>query len=204
MSGDPGVAVIYRQERRIEQESVTTHHLSMMGLLALEILMRRLPVQVWQKQFLILLIAILPDEEFLAVFRKSDQFPISQNNSLGVLPYLGKSFVISFQLSIHTLDTESGDYNNILHFSIGGDKEIYGDRTPAIWIVEGRAFQLASAINGNANYDPEINFEFETEKWYNFELSQLINDDAGVSSSIISYLKSIIKLFSMSMFFHSK
>ena len=116
------------------------------------------------------------------MFRKADQFAISQNNSIGVLPYLGKTFAISFQLVIHTLGTKSGDYNNIFHFSTGGDKEIYGDRTPAIWIFEGRTFQLSSAINGNANFHQNLtDFDFKTETWYNFEFSQILNDNAEVS-----------------------
>jgi len=46
VSGEPGVAVMYRQERKVEQDSATTQHLLMVVLLVLEIQLRKLPVKV--------------------------------------------------------------------------------------------------------------------------------------------------------------
>lgn len=43
--------------------------------------------------------------------------------------------------------------SNILHATIGGNKDKYGDRTPGIWFNPGTSsLHICSAVNGNVNY----------------------------------------------------
>ena len=107
------------------------------------------------------------------VFERPAQFTITKNNELGVLPTLEKSFSISFQLFINTFNRGFA-WRNILHFTIGQDNTVYGDRTPGLWIHKGK-FYVSSAINGNIDNAELIDFPFQTRKWYNIDIQQQEN-----------------------------
>ena len=102
----------------------------------------------------------------VVVFQKDEEFTTSHNHLLKELPEIGKAYKVTFQLLI-----TSSDDQNIIHFTIGGFNEAYGDRTPALWAYKGK-FYLYSAIDGNLSYQfvashPSLN------TWHNIEISQL-------------------------------
>ena len=66
----------------------------------------------------------------------------------------------------------AGIVRNILHLTIGGNGEVYGDRTPGLWVRAGTKLRLGSAIDGNKDYhfaSPDISLN----TWHSFEISQL-------------------------------
>jgi len=106
------------------------------------------------------------------VFKKTEQFTIRRNNLLGELPFIGKQFIVSFQLFI-TAPTV-GEFENIIHFTIGGDFENLGDRTPALWLTKGTRLYVGSAINRVPDYNMETSFSLSLNTWHNIEISQLM------------------------------
>ena len=116
------------------------------------------------------------------VFQISSEVAIAKNNSVGVLPNLGRSYIIAFQLFINTNPTVDfslpSQLYNIIHFTTGN-----GHRTPALWIhavrtAPGTNFRASSAINGNY-IAKDIAFATVTGKWYNIEISQLPQAEDG-------------------------
>jgi len=110
------------------------------------------------------------------VFLRPGNISINRNNKIGVLKNFGMTFVVSFKLFLNKLPTHI-KWTNILHFSTGNDGSNYGDRIPGIWLDSGSRFYVASALNGNKDYNKHMNLDVAENKWYNFEISQLPNDD---------------------------
>ena len=117
------------------------------------------------------------------VFNKTEQFDISRGNKLGVLPVLGRDFVISFQFMIDRFIADYPTLHSILHFNIFEDQllPLYGVITPALMIQGRTILVVASAINGNFWKNHIMNFRFATKKWYTVEISQLSDDDGKAS-----------------------
>ena len=114
------------------------------------------------------------------VFEKDEAFNITKNNQLAVLPYLGRSYEITFQLYLNTVPSSDAGFSSILHLTTGGDCCDYGQRTPALFTYSNNKFQFASAIDGNGNYYKTIDYQLTSQKWYNFEISQLLNSNLEV------------------------
>ena len=115
------------------------------------------------------------------VFRKEDQFDISSFYKLGVLPFIGKNYVISFQLFINKFEADSPTIHGILHFTSGG---LFGDVTPAFSIGGRDHWGVASAINGNSFDLQFVKSKIATKKWYSITISQLLNENGKASISI--------------------
>ena len=106
------------------------------------------------------------------VFKKAEQFAIQRNNLLGELPFIGKQFIISFQLFITA--SAVGELENIIHFTIGGDWQNLGDRTPVLWLTRGMRLYVGSAINRVPDYNMETSFSLSLNTWHDIEISQLM------------------------------
>lgn len=104
------------------------------------------------------------------VFQKAEEFTLRKNNLLGVLPFLGKQFVISFQLLITAATVE--EFENIIHFTIGS--AYLGKRTPALWLTKGTRLYVGSAINREPQYNMESYLSLSLNTWHNIEISQLM------------------------------
>ena len=78
-----------------------------------------------------------------------EEIAISRGNLLTTLASLKTQWRVSLQLKptsyldIHTFS---------VHLTIGGDKEEYGDRTPAIKFNPGKGMLIDSAVNGDKKY----------------------------------------------------
>lgn len=46
-------------------------------------------------------------------------------------------------------------WTNLLHLTLGGDVEAYGDRTPAIFFHRKQGMMVASAVSGEKNFRPK-------------------------------------------------
>ena len=113
------------------------------------------------------------------VFKKDEQFAITKNNLLGVLPYLGRTYEITYQVFLNKVSGGAGAFS-ILHLTTGKDCCDYGDRTPALWTNSNNFCFVRSAINGIGDYKKNIDHQLTAQKWYNFEISQLLNSDGEV------------------------
>jgi len=120
-----------------------------------------------------------------AVFIKPGEFAITKNNKLGEIS-LGRQYIITFQLFITAplpADTPHV-FGSVLHLTIGGnDHDVYGDRTPALWIYGGSTkLLLQTAINGHTlNSQSYIN-AISINTWIHMEISQLDNGSEIVFS----------------------
>ena len=102
------------------------------------------------------------------MFKEIEEFNLSKGKELVVLPCLGKEYVILFELLL----TEVTSWGSVIHFTIGGNKNNYGDRTPGLWVSKKRKFSLASAINGTSNNQFWPQDKLDLDKWYTIEISQ--------------------------------
>ena len=103
------------------------------------------------------------------MFNEIEEFTLCKGKELGILPCLGKEYVITFELLL----TEVNKWGSVIHFTIGGNKNSYGDRTPGLWVTKKGKFFLASAINGDSNKRFWPTDKPDTETWHKIEISQL-------------------------------
>jgi len=105
------------------------------------------------------------------VFQKREEFTLRRNHKLGDLLVLGKEYIITFELLL--IAAFSSYYGNIIHFTIGGDGQQYGDRTPVLFVHDETRLHLASAIDGDTNYHfntPALSLN----TWHSIEISQVL------------------------------
>ena len=113
------------------------------------------------------------------VFSHPGEHQLVKNTLLSTLPTLGKEWKISFQFKPTNYDFK--DWTNLVHLTVGGNHEHYGDRTPAIFFKPDRGLVVSSSINGeNNNYvrtrvpTPPVNH------WTTVSVSQIKSDCAYV------------------------
>eukprot|EP00092_Neocalanus_flemingeri_P021860 GFUD01023715.1.p1 GENE.GFUD01023715.1~~GFUD01023715.1.p1 ORF type:complete len:192 (-),score=26.52 GFUD01023715.1:1111-1686(-) len=95
---------------------------------------------------------------------------IKKSNQIALLPYIAKVYSVSFDVIINNLGTAR--WNSIIHLTIGADISVYGDRTPAVWLNDGKGFYICSAINGNKDKCYVDPIQREVGVWYHIEISQ--------------------------------
>ena len=98
---------------------------------------------------------------------------IKQNNQLVLLEYLGKEYKISFEVFAGHFKEDA--YQSVIHFTLGGNSDNYGDRTPAVWIKNDKKVTIASAISGDKNAFDDICC-LVAQKWTKIEISQTLVD----------------------------
>jgi len=113
------------------------------------------------------------------IFQKPEQVKLSRGFLSGMLPYISREYSIVFQLKFITIPSADSYYHSIIHFTTNGDHGVYGYRTPALWIGGDGKFYVASAIDGNPDYDQTIDGPLATGQWYTVEISQKFNAATG-------------------------
>ena len=96
-------------------------------------------------------------------------YAISKNNQRFLLDFLDKEYKISFEVFISQVKTDL--FQSVIHFTLGGNHDKYGDRIPAVWISNNKAVHIASAISGNKNSHDKVCCVKEG-KWTKIEISQ--------------------------------
>ena len=76
---------------------------------------------------------------------------VERSKLLGVLPWLGKTFSISFDMVIPDLSKNTAIWTNVLHLSSDGNCCKSGERIPGIWLHNGKKVTAAMDISGNGN-----------------------------------------------------
>jgi len=113
------------------------------------------------------------------VFKTLEEFTITSNNKLGDLSVLGREYNISFELLLTAVPNPATQYS-ILHFTIWGNAEAYGDSTPALYAYGNTRFNLCSAIDGNKRHCFTLHAHLDI--WTSIELSQVSNGSEIVFS----------------------
>ena len=97
-------------------------------------------------------------------------FGVSKNNLYQKIPILTKQWKVS--LDIMPTGVVDGR-SNIMHVGLGGDSEVYGDRTPSISFRPGTTeLTISSAISGNKNYYRTLP-AIPMHQWTKVEIDQI-------------------------------
>ncbi|XP_065661527.1 uncharacterized protein LOC105843664 isoform X4 [Hydra vulgaris] len=90
------------------------------------------------------------------------------NNMITTLPWLEKTFSISFKLKPESYPSTSG---NVIHLTTSGNYGQYGERCPSIWYRNDGYLIISTAIGGNGDFymPPQI---LPLNVWSSIRLSQ--------------------------------
>ena len=112
------------------------------------------------------------------IFIRSWPFDMVKNNLIAELPYIGKEYIISFQLLIteFPVDPNGHGYFSVIQVGLGGDNGPYGDRAPCVWLNMAKFLHIMSSISGNKNYVYNTQVDLAENKWIKIELEQTLTD----------------------------
>ena len=100
------------------------------------------------------------------VFQKSAQFPIVQNNVIHTLSYIGREYVIQFEIYLTRVPRQWKQLIDFVRYQ------------PVLW-YDGAQFQIQSAISGS-DQKKLIPYKMVANTWFNLQISQLENDEGHV------------------------
>ena len=86
------------------------------------------------------------------------------------IPYIGKEFLISFELFIKSINSLI-EWQNVIHITTGDNSAKMGDRIPGVWIKDKKDLIVSFAINGKANFFKNLG-KVEGKKTIKVEISQ--------------------------------
>ena len=93
------------------------------------------------------------------------------------IPYIGKEFLISFELLINSITGE--EWQNVIHITTGDNSAKMGDRIPGVWVTGQKDLHVSFAINGKANFFKNLG-KVEENKAIKVEISQKATADEKV------------------------
>ena len=97
---------------------------------------------------------------------------MARNNLIKTIPTLYKQWSISFDILPLGTASKAVEFTNIIRLGIGGDTEVYGDRSPAIFFAPGTtALHVTSGINGTVNVGQDIP-PIPVNEWTPIQVSQ--------------------------------
>nr|XP_047137695.1 uncharacterized protein LOC101236582 isoform X1 [Hydra vulgaris] len=94
------------------------------------------------------------------------------NSLLATLKTLPREYEITFEVNLTSFVSS---WTNILHFTIGSNNKVYGDRTPSVYIYPNYTgmMQICAPVNGIGNYAvPTI--PLKLLKWIKVTIKQLL------------------------------
>ena len=91
--------------------------------------------------------------------------------------YLADGYVSREVTNKVDLDKLGIVHQNILHFTIGGNMAVIGDRNPAVWIIKAGTneitFLFVTALDGNRDHREEVTKDLAFfQDWIHVEISQ--------------------------------
>ena len=101
-------------------------------------------------------------------------YDLQKNTQLLLLDYIGKVYTISFEIFVTRFGSD--EYQSVLHFTVGGNAEKYGDRTPGVWVRHDGALTVSSAINGYTNMYHDFCC-LTAQKWTTVKISQTLQGE---------------------------
>ena len=96
---------------------------------------------------------------------------IIQNTNLGTLVKLGKEYMVTLEIK---MTQYLADWTNVIHFTTGVPKGVYGCRIPSVWIQNTHhKLYIASAVNGNFNSGNYSKSALPIGKWISIVIKQM-------------------------------
>jgi len=133
---------------------------------------------------------------------------LREDQLLQVVPYIGREFVISFELKINSIDTTDIKKGfSILHLTTSGNGNannvqktgVHGFRIPAIWILN-KKLHICSSISGVANRC--FNFDIPAlRKWFLIQIRQRVDHGKFMFDVIIDGQSKLIVVNTMPAMF---
>ena len=94
---------------------------------------------------------------------------IARDTLLDTVPVLCKQYEVEFEVLLTTL----GNMANIIHLTIGGNGDQYGDRTPGVWLYQKGKLRIDSAVNGDHKYTYKPSTNLVAGQWIKFNIAQV-------------------------------
>ncbi|XP_065675907.1 uncharacterized protein LOC136092116 isoform X2 [Hydra vulgaris] len=119
--------------------------------------------------YLLFLLFILHKETFQSFTMVKDT-EIKKNQLLVILTNLPKEYELSFNFKPTKFLSQSA---SVIHLTVGGDKNKYGDRTPCVWVSPDNYLYFSSAINGTTDTIIKSRVISPLNEWTKIKITQL-------------------------------
>ena len=107
----------------------------------------------------------------IELFNVVGEIEIKKNQIIKTLNILPKEYEVSFE--VKPTSKTNATYSNVIHFTVGGDNAVYGDRTPAVWFHFSN-FHFSSTLNGLVDGLYGSNVIMKLMEWTKIKISQLL------------------------------
>ena len=104
---------------------------------------------------------------------QNEELILKKGYLLTTVPFLWKEFKLSFDVFISKF---TSGWQNIVHFTTGGNDPDYGERIPGVWIADDKQFHIRFALNGNGDGGYRGTVATSGE-WIHLEISQTLIDN---------------------------
>ena len=99
---------------------------------------------------------------------------MKENNLLTTLKSVPREYKLSIEIKPTSLVVNN--WTNVIHLTIGGHYQNYGDRTPSVW-VWGNRLQISSAVNGSSMFSV-MSSDISVNVWTKVQVIQyLLNEN---------------------------
>ena len=134
------------------------------------------PIQpIWLATHVVIILGVIQGPELV----------LKQNQLLTVLPYIGREYIVTFELYLNSYPTY---WASVLHFTANGNAERYGDRNPAVWLSGNknhyRLIHISSSIDGNKNMWIDSKKIYPLKTWIKIRISQTLIDNKVLTSRV--------------------
>ena len=125
----------------------------------------------------------------------SNQLDLRVVRILKVFKNLFKEFSVSFEVNPSYTDSQTDDFLNILHLTIGESNVNYGDRVPGVWLNPvTQLLYISSAINGEVDHSVDFKNVTPFSQWTNITIVQeLVNGSYWFSVYVNGTLQSSLQ-----------
>nr|XP_047129672.1 fibrillin-2-like isoform X2 [Hydra vulgaris] len=97
-----------------------------------------------------------------------------KGNLIGQIPKLDEQFLVSFDVYPNNFVAK---WHSVIHFTIGSNKDHYGDRVPGIWFHETGDGSIYISAPLNGDHDKGFTTKpIKKNQWSNIKVSQILKD----------------------------
>ena len=95
---------------------------------------------------------------------------VKRNNQIATIATWGPQYRVAVDIKVYSAGTEKEWYNILRFTSTESDCCNIGDRIPAIFYNTEGFLRITSSVNGNG--DDYIDYDIESDKWYQIRILQ--------------------------------
>ena len=119
----------------------------------------------------------------VAAFSHVGEILPAKANLLSNCSCLGKEYHLELEYFV-TMELNDGKWRNALHLTTGANNDVYGSRTPAIWLRNNTLY-VSSAVNGNKNYKIQLDEPLEEDNWLKLDIDQFVDSTNKVINGFL-------------------